>query len=189
MIKVEINPNAVVLPIRTVTPQLTGNITIKEAASAEGDDVFKAGATPDAAGRTSSNMSIQQDQKFVVEFAWTWKSGRFLDDSLTGGTWRCAALFEAMGTTTGANPSQDFNTAGQVAYGPRNTPVPFPTPNAAETRDYVVTIPVNPTPIETGLYRVSARAQYFDATGNPGALSFFEDLGMIHVYSDGSSFV
>ena len=189
MIKVEINPNAVVLPIQPVNPQLSGTITIKEEASAEGDDVFATGATPDASGRTRSNMSIQQDQKFVVEFDWNWQSGRFLDDSLTGGSWRCAALFEAMGTTSGSNPAADFNTAGRVDYGDRNAPVPMGTPNSAISRDYTVTIPVNPNPIATGLFRVSARAQYFDANGNPGALSFFEDLGMIHVYSDGSAFV
>lgn len=196
MILKEINPNAAVLPL-AITPTLNGTITIKEAEElVDGDHVFASGAIKDAAGNAQTNMSIQQSQQFVVEFAWKWQSGRFLDDSLTGGAWRVAALFEAMGSTTanpGANPSSDFNITGQAAYGARKNPVALPTPNGPVDRDYLVTLQINPDPVNNpvapGLYRVSARAQYFDGNGNAAALSFFEDLGMIHVYTDGSSFV
>lgn len=196
MILKEINPNAAVLPL-AITPTLNGTITIKEAEElVDGDHVFETGAVADTRGNSRTNMSIQQAQQFVVEFEWKWQSGRFLDDSLTGGAWRVAALFEAMGSTTanpGANPSSDFNITGQTAYGSRINPVALPTPNGPVDRDYLVTLQINPdpttNPIAPGLYRVSARAQYFDGGGKAAALSFFEDLGMIHVYSDGSSFV
>jgi len=120
---------------------------------------------PAAAAPGPSNNLIQRDQDFDIKFDWT-ENGLFAN-FLGGGKWQIDVLFERMGgAETAFNPSTNQVSAG----------VPG--------QSYTATVNIPKNTLDAGLYRVVTRMQWHFASGNPGPLVMFSDIGLIQIYQD-----
>lgn len=140
---------------------VSGNAYILEGDSTEDFDRVPVG-TPGKLMPT--NYSVQRDQEVTVRFIW--KTSGIFTAFLGGGKWTCDVLLEQMGgAETGVNPQASIGDAG--------------VPNT-----YTVDVTLNKKTLSEGVYRFIARLRWSFASGKPGPIVGFHELGFVNVYED-----
>ena len=149
------------IAINPTNLKVTGHAHILEGDSTADFDRVPVG-TP--GNLVTSNYSIQRDQDIIVRFHWQ-TSGIFTA-FLGGGKWTCDVLLEQMGGgETTVNPKSVVGDTGTANF-------------------YELDVKINKNSLDSGVYRVVARLRWGFASGKPGPIVGFNDLGFINVYED-----
>lgn len=132
----------------------------------EGDSTADFGRAPvgTPGALVATNYTVQRDQDIVVRFHWQ-TSGIFTA-FLGGGKWTGDVLLEQMGGgETRINPVATINDTGA--------------PNS-----YQLDVQINKNTLPEGVYRFVARLRWSFASGRPGPIVAFHDMGFVNVYED-----